>query len=329
MEIVRQWVVALCLLLSGALSVQAASGPQPHRLLLVLSDSTAPYQETRESFERSLRMLAGPAIPYDLEVIVPDANGILAAIPSGIAPDLVIPVGVDATRAVHEQLPDLPVFSILITREAHDRIHDQGNATALFLEQPFSRQFRFIRLTLPAVATVSVLVGPRSRHLVPELQDAARRSEFELQVVDIDSTRNIVDAFELALDRGEVIFALPDADVLSPGHARWLLHMAWQREIPVFGFSQAIVDAGAFAGLYTTPAQVGREAAEQVVNMTVERINHPQRQWRLPPPRYPAYFEVALNQAVARALAIRAGDRQQLVQSLRTIEQSDRWQAGQ
>ena len=131
---VRRWILVLCLLLSGALPIIAAS--EPHRLLLVLSDNTAPYQETRENFERSLRMLAGPAIPYELEVIVPDANGIVAAMPSGFAPDLVIPVGVDATRAVHEQLPDLPVFSILITREAHDRIHDGRHATALFLEQP-------------------------------------------------------------------------------------------------------------------------------------------------------------------------------------------------
>jgi putative tryptophan/tyrosine transport system substrate-binding protein len=331
----RRTRVLLLLCIALAMPCSAAAD-RAHRLIVVLGADEQAYHATWDSFRHTLLRLAGPALPFDIDVItLRDGDPVR---PDGDAapPDLVIPVGARAARFARERFPATPAYNILITREAFTAIWPQDRQTAghtapavsaLYLEQPFDRQFRLLRLTLPAVRHASVLVGGHSRHLKPELVAAARRSNIELQIVDYASARNPVTAFSEALSLGEAVLVFPDSEVISPNHAKWLLYMAYQQQVPVIGFSGAFADAGALAALYTTPEQVGRQAAETVIDLAVDAVATPGRPWRLPAPAWPRYFNVSVNRAVARAFQIEIRDQRQLARSLMAVEGSDRWQA--
>lgn len=317
-----------------AASTAAAAERSAPRLTVVLSADEPVYRATWESFRDTLQRLAGPALPFGIELITLNDGRPDAALPSADAPDLVIPIGAHAARFARDHLAAAPVFSILITRDAHEAIWPRraGDtptpASALYLEQPFDRQFRLLRLTLPAIRRVGILVGAHGDRLRGDLTAAARRSGVELHIVDVAAARNPVAAFGDALEHSEAILVFPDAEVISPNHAKWLLYMAYQQHVPVFGFSRALTDAGALAALFTTPEQAGHHAAEQVIDIVLDAAGRAGQPWRLPPPAYPRYFSVTINRAIARAFDIDTRDQRQLAQSLMSIEGTDRWQAG-
>ncbi len=329
----RRRLASLLLAATAIAALPVAAEPAPHRLTVVLSADEPAYHAAWQGFRDKLLDLAGPALPFDIKLVTLQ-DGALPHDDHGTvtSPDLVIPVGAQAALHALEHYPGTPVYSILITRDAFETIRHgrQGDsASALFLDQPFDRQFRLMRLVLPAVRDVSVVLGREARLHGAELTTAARRSEIRLHVIDFEAMRTPVDAFSLALERGDAVFVLPDPEVLSPNHAKWLLYMAYQQRIPVIGFSRALTDAGALAALHTTPAQVGLQAAEQVISLALAARERPGQPWRLPPPVYPRYFEVSVNHAVARALEYEPRDQRQLARSLWSIEQLDRMQADQ
>lgn len=330
----------MLLLFIALVTPGASAADRAHRLTVVLSADEQTYHSTWDSFRDTLLHMAGPAIPFSIELVTLNNGYSDRSAHKGSIPDLVIPIGAQAARFAHEHYPSSPIFNILITRDAfkeiwpRDRIRARTRnreiipaASALFLDQPFDRQFRLLHLALPDIRRASVLLGAHSRHLKSELIAAARRSNIDLQIVDFASARNAVEAFDEALELGEAVLVLPDSEVITPTHAKWLLYMAYQNQVPVIGFSQALVDAGALAALYTSPAQVGRQAAEAVIDMALASITRPGRPWRLPTPAPPDYFDVAINRAVARSFGIEMLDQQRLAHSLIAVEGADRWQA--
>lgn len=324
----RPLLLLLLLSLCGA-PPSAAYAHVPFRILVVLSDDSGPYRETLDAFRDTVLRTTGPAIPVEFETLV-IAGKASTAPPPGPPPDLVVPVGTRATRLVKGWSGSTPVFNILITRDVFNSVYaDPGRrrVSAVFLEQPLHRQFGFMRLVLPHLKHCGVLLSERPHHLMADMSAASAATDMELDVVEFGGSRKPVESFRHVIEHNEVILALPDSRVLSPNRAKWLLYMAYQRQVPIIGFSRAIVDAGALGAVYSTPAQIGRQAAEDIIQVILDIRDRPGTELRLPEPRYPRYFEVAINRAVARSLNIDVKANQRIAQGLTTLEQSKEWRA--
>lgn len=307
----------------------------PFRIIVVLSDDSAPYYETSDRFRETIERTTGHAVPVEFETVILGREESEAP-PDGPDPDLVVPVGTRAARTVKDWGGAYPVYNILITREVFGSVYpdhastrpmDGRRVSAVFLEQPLHRQFYFIRLVLPRLKHCGVLLSERPHRLITEMNAASAATDIELDVVRFDGSRKPVDSFRHVIESNEGILALPDSRVLSPNRAKWLLYMAYQHRVPVIGFSRAIVDAGALGAVYSTPAQIGRQAAENIIQILLEVRGQRDVVWRLPEPRYPRYFEIAINHAVARSLSIDVKENQSIVQALTTLEQSKKWRA--
>ena len=112
------------------------------------------------------------------------------------------------------------------------------------------------------------------------------------------------------LRESELVVAPYDPLVFNTDTAKWLLYMAYQRGLPVLGFSLSYVRAGALAAVYSTPEQMGRQAAESVRRWLRDGVR------TLPQATYPAYFSVAVNHSVARTLGVEAPAPEVLMQKL-------------
>ena len=76
-----------------------------------------------------------------------------------------------------------------------------------------------------------------------------------------------------------------------------VLLTSYRAKIPVVGFSEGLVKAGALLALYSSGRQQGKQGAE-IANRILAGDGG------LPAPQYPTYFTVRVNSSVARSLGI-------------------------
>lgn len=216
----------------------------------------------------------------------------------GNPPDLIVAVGLQATRAALKTQLDVPVISTLIPKAAFDQLLRQSRprvATAVFLDQPIGRQLDLIRLTLPDRKRVGVVLGPQSRAMAESLHAEARKRGLQLSISRVDTEIGLFPALEDVLRDSEVLLALPDPVVSNANTISSVLFTAYRFLVPVVGFSPAYVRAGAVTAAFSTPEQLADQVADAIVAFA-----GPGRE--LPPPSYPVSFRVAVNYHVARSL---------------------------
>jgi hypothetical protein len=216
----------------------------------------------------------------------------------------IVAVGVQAMRtaAAWDNVP--PVLNVLVPRVSYEKlVAESGRSrrrpqfSAIYLDQPLARQINLIQQTLPGKHRVSALVGPDSAFLLPRLRAAIARSGLDMASEEVASEPEIIPALSRLLSSGDVLLALPDSVVFTRDTARSVLLTTYRHQKPLIGFSQAYVNAGALAAAFSTPAQIARQTAELLRALPPGRAT-------LPGPLYPAYFSVAVNRSVARALAL-------------------------
>ena len=177
--------------------------------------------------------------------------------------------------------------------------------TALVLDQPPARLSAFIRHLLPGQTRIGILSSPETRLLLPALRQSSGNLQFDSE--DVDSDGALLPALNNLLPRVGALLALPDAGIYRRDNIKSILITTYRQQRPVIAYSSAFVTAGALAALYSTPAQIGRQAAELI-----------EQAGTLPVIVYPAQFAIAINANVAQALGLNVTDEASLRQRLLT-----------
>lgn len=287
-----------------------AQASVPVSIAIVLSDDSVPYQETANSIRAIVEQ---GAVSGRVSVGLYSPAGKKADF-SRERPDLIVAVGVRAAQEMAALNLTAPILTTLIPRQAFEKISRQRDSrqfSAVFLDQPLTRQMELIRLALPDRSRIGVVLGPESQEVLKAMQSSAREAKFGLAVEKISAAEELLPALQRVLSDSEVLLALPDPLVFNKGTVQSLLLTTYRYQDPVIGFSQAYVKAGALAAVYTTPEQAGRQAGEMLLHALVGKV------WLLPPPEYPKYFSVSVNYQVARSLGISVSDETVLYQKLK------------
>ncbi|HUW51536.1 MAG TPA: ABC transporter substrate binding protein [Sulfuricella sp.] len=223
------------------------------------------------------------------------------------AGQMLVAVGVDAMEAVEKSRLPQPVLNVLVPRAAYEKVARQGgrlgdhrNFSAIYLDQPWARQFALIRQVLPGRMRVGILLGSSSAELETLLRTQAKAAGL---VAVIKRTRNDADPLpelKQLLGNCDAVLAVPDPGIYNRNTIQSLLLTTYRHQIPLFGFSPSYVKAGAIAAVYSAPAQIGQQAAEIIQHLAVEPY--------LPPPQPSRYFSVGVNTQVARSLGLAVDD---------------------
>lgn len=216
----------------------------------------------------------------------------------------IVAVGVPAMRvaAAWENVP--PVLNVMVPRASYDklvaetgRLRRRVQFSAIYLDQPLVRQLNLIRQIFPGKKRVSAVIGPDSAVMLPRLRSALARAGLGVAIEEVGSEPEILPALSRLLPASDVFLALPDSVVFTRETARSVLLATYRYQKPLIGFSQAYVNAGALAAVFSTPAQIARQTLALLQALPAGRA-------ALPLPVYPGYFSVAVNRSVARALAL-------------------------
>ena len=275
---------------------------QPHAhaggILVVASSGAELYSRFIEGFTSSLPgSKPGAGIP-DTTVVYLDKHTLTDD--DLAARKVVITVGSRAARDVAARQADIPVLHTIIPESVFLTLAAPPAActmqSAIFIDQPFARQVALAQVLFPDAVDYGVLLGPTSSQRRAEI-DALKKDIDRRLVVRIAARESDIAAVTNGLlQQVDLLIAVNDPLVLNRENAKWLLYSAYQRRLPVIGFSRAYVRAGAAGAVFSEPEQMARQAAEIVQRQIASPTAC------LPAAGFPRYFSVAINQSVCSSL---------------------------
>ncbi len=286
------------LLLSSGLALLAAGGARAAEsaVVIVSSERSAAYQEAASAVQGEL--VRGGLAPR--EVLQLTAAEWAAAAPP--VARLYVALGAEAAGLLARSELKAPVLCTLLPRAAFERaLRDSGRRasnqfTALYLNQPLSRQFDLARLALPQAKRVGVLLGAESKGQQAQLEEAAEARNLKLVSAQVQPQEPVFGELRKILEEADVLLALADPQIYNSSSIQNVLLTSFRARVPMLAFSPAYVRAGALLAVYSTPTQIGQQAGVMARSYLLGRP--------LGVPQYPQEFSVSVNEHVARSLGL-------------------------
>lgn len=273
----------------------ALASPNTHaaQLTIVLSDDSAPYQEVYEAIKTR-------ADDRDITVSRLYAGAVNEA---ALNAKLVVVVGVRAAESVANIAGQAPVLAVLVPKDWYRKTGRQrlaGNehrpVSAIYLDQPYERQAQLIHLAFPDVKRVGVLVSAAQVAVTEDIGIALRAQGLTMIAEVLEPGQKLIEPLEKVFSMSDLMLAEPDPEVFNRNTAQSVFLTSYRYRDPVVGYSYSLARAGALLALYSSPAQIGRQAAEWILKQMETPSSH------LPDPAHPRYFSVSVNRQVARSL---------------------------
>lgn len=282
--------IAILLLSSTCVLMAGAAYSAPLNVNLVLSDSSTPYRQFAESFDKALA-----AKKSDVAVVESSDLGNSHA-------DLIVAVGMKASELAVAQ-NGTPVLAVMIPETGYQELLSQStrqiptrSISAIYLNQPWDRQLDFLRAALPERRRVGLLYSPGAHIDVEGLRRLIAKRGDSLVAVTVPSNEKLFAGLENVFESSDLLLAVPDNAIYNSNSIRNILLASYRRGIPLIGLSQSYVNAGALGAVFSTAEQIAGQASETVIAFSQTR--------RLPGPQYPAEFIIGVNPQVARSLGI-------------------------
>lgn len=247
-----------------------------------------------------------------LRTLLPEGQhrlNVAGAVDSGInesaleRPDVIVAAGAGAVEAVIGRTRR-PVLAVLLSRQQFANLRARfpaASMSAIVLDQPLRRQLKLVRAVMPKAIRVGVLLGPESSALETELADAAASENLQLRSQQVLQAADVLSAAERLLDASDALLAIPDPVATNPASARAVLLTSYRYRRPMLAYSQAYVEAGALAAVFSSPSDVALDVADWVATQGHGPVS-------LPAARSPSRFGVAVNRQVARSLGLNIVD---------------------
>ena len=261
------------------------------RVLVVLSDSSSPYQSFANTLSNSF--------PASIQASVLEQPEQVASQPPV---DLIVSVGMKATLSAITRTV-APVLAVMIPKVGYAELLAQTSAqrrtqevSAIYLDQPWVRQLDFIHAILPAHSNIGLLYSPNAHIDLAYLRQRVSEHGATLVAKPVMSSEEIFSSLDELLESSDVLLALPDNTIYNSINIRDILLSSYRYNIPFIGISQAYVTAGALGAIFSSPQQLSDQITATIISFA--------RTGKLPEPQYPRDFTIAVNPEVARSLDI-------------------------
>lgn len=179
--------------------------------------------------------------------------------------------------------------------------HYDGKISALYRDQPLSRQLRLAKLLIPHLKKVAVLYD---RALPISLTQLQHESGTEIETLNIHDTPNWAKSLSQLMQSSDALLGVDDPLVYNGESIRSILLTTYRHGKVLIGPSRPFVNAGSLASCYTSSA----DYLQQLAAMVKTRL----QSGRLPGPQYPRTFNVAVNPQIAVSLNLSIPDEKAL-----------------
>lgn len=218
-------------------------------------------------------------------------------------PDIIVTTGSEALKQVLARGGGGNIIATLLPRQNYEKLLGEFaggrfKSTAIYLDQPPSRQANFLRHLLPNKKKIGLLVSPETRSVAKTFRQALASTGMSLDLEDSDTDNALLPALNTLLPRVDALLAIPDSSIYRRDNIKAILITSYRHQRPIIAFSPAFVTAGALAAIYSTPAQIARQTGSQILTTGTT----------LAAPGGPSQFAISINFNVAEALGLDIAD---------------------
>jgi ABC-type uncharacterized transport system substrate-binding protein len=217
-------------------------------------------------------------------------------------PALVIAVGSGAAATLERVAPSQLALVSSVVLECE--LESGGGKslrfrTAVTVDLPPEVLLRQVGRLFPDKSRIGVIRGPmQTDAYMKAFEQAAHRGGLTVEVMTCQHSRDVVEAFLKLRSRADLVWCPPNAQLYNSATLKPLLIASLTHRLPIIGFSEQFVQAGALFGGSADYVDVGRQTA--ALALRVAR-NEP-----VPLRQEARKFRFAYNQRVARMLGVRA-----------------------
>lgn len=295
--------IALCWLLT--LVPLTSFGAGPH-IDIAIPERSPGYLDFARAMQHNLQLLDQPA---EIDIVTPAE--VAAAEHNGDPARLVITVGDGMLDwAASPANPYRLTLAFYTTSTAWSNHATSIRGSALFRDQPLSRQLALGRLLIPRLRSAVVLID--GENSPPGLWELANASNIEFSILDVAAEPKWPRTLSQLMATHDLLLAHDDDAIYNRSSVRSLLLTAYRHGKFMIGPNRAFVEAGSLASAYTSTDQHLRQLNEMIAAWL--RTGH------LAPPQFPSEFRVAVNRQVATSLGLRPPSETELANRLRQPE---------
>jgi ABC-type uncharacterized transport system substrate-binding protein len=280
-------------------SYAASSDVLISRIDIVIPADNAALTDLAGGMQRALQQLQ-PTLPITIRYAGSPGHDTQTA--------LAIPVGdgllpwIDAEKNNYAATLAFYVSSI----NYQNQLHNDEKVSALYRDQPLSRQLQLAKLLLPNLRRVAIIHG--HRHLPQSNAVLEYSSALQIHTLDIEDKIDWPKYLSQLLQESDVLLAVEDSTIYNSDTIRSILLTTYRHGKFLIGPGRSFVNAGSLASCYTISDQYLKQLTEMVGALLRTR--------KLPAPQYPRAFRVALNPRVAMSLGLAVQDENTLTARL-------------
>jgi ABC-type uncharacterized transport system substrate-binding protein len=220
--------------------------------------------------------------------------------------DLLVTIGNDSANAIEGLTLDSPIIYSFSSLSALPK--SESNWLATVIEQPLKRLLTIAPQLIKHDYKKQILL-PFSQENITQIKNSindTKSSSLKLiEVLEHEKPAKKIDPF---LFKSGAIIAINDKSIWSGENARWMLIQAYKNNVPVIGFSQKFLKAGALVVVYSSLEQIADTTAESISNWYTHK--------KLPKKNIVySDYNIEYNRKIARTLKINVPDNMMNVES--------------
>ena len=280
------------ILLAG-LSLTARGGSQKPAVVVITTPDVEAYARTVEG----IREQFPDAQVWDTR----DEERLRENFSKGL-PAVAIAVGSSAAVALERAAPSQLVLVNSAVLEGDLESSGSGSPrskTVVTVDLPPEALLSWVGRLFPGRSRIGVIRGPMQTDVyVKAFERAARQSGLTVEVMNCQHPRDVVEVFLKLKSRVDLVWCPPNPQLYNSATLKPLLMASLTNRLPIIGFSEQFVQAGALFGGSADFTDVGRQTAELALRVA---RNEP-----VPTRQAARKFHFAYNQRVARLLGVKA-----------------------
>ena len=228
--------------------------------ILKSADITA-YSEAISAFTSALPSSLQITREYDLRGDMAKGRQLARHILASKA-KVVLAVGLKAAMAAKLEIQEIPViFCLVLDPEKYGL--PTSNMVGLSLKVPFREPLQALHTLAPKVSRIGVLFDPQNTNeMHRQLLHDANALGMKIVSEEVQQEQDVASALNALKDHIDALWLLPDSTVLTENTLDFLMSATLEANIPVVGFSSALVRSGALVGAYVPYADIGTQAAK-------------------------------------------------------------------
>lgn len=190
-------------------------------------------------------------------------------------PDLILTIGTEATKLIHEGIDDIPVvFSLVLHPVKHKFVKSMessgNNFTGASMDVSVETQFAMLKMAVPSIEKIGVLYNPEvTGELIEEAKQAALKTGRELITYIINTRQDVPEGARHLVGKVDLLWMAPDVTVITKESRRFILELMLKEKIPCLGYSNAVVKAGALLAVDCDYKDIGRQAGELACSILI------------------------------------------------------------